>query len=56
MKKRIYNISWLLALLAVVTLGFTACDTDTDSNPTLDLSHDLGFHRLRHRHRQQPDA
>ena len=39
MKKRICNISWLLALLAVVTLGFTACDTDTDSNPTLDLSH-----------------
>lgn len=44
MKKRICNISWLLALLAVVTLGFTACDTDTDSNPTLDLSHvDEGF-------------
>lgn len=39
MKKRICNISWLFALLAVVTLGFTACDTDTDSNPTLDLSH-----------------
>lgn len=39
MKKRICNISWLLALIAVVTLGFTACDTDTDSNPTLDLSH-----------------
>lgn len=39
MKKRICNISWLLALLAVVTLGFTACETDTDSNPTLDLSH-----------------
>ena len=44
MKKRICNISWLLALLAVVTLGFTACETDTDSNPTLDLSHvDEGF-------------
>lgn len=39
MKKRICNISWLFALLAVVTLGFTACDTDTDSNPTPDLSH-----------------
>lgn len=39
MKKRICNISWLFALLAMVTLGFTACDTDTDSNPTLDLSH-----------------
>ena len=39
MKKRICNISWLLALLAVVTLGFTACETDNDSNPTLDLSH-----------------
>ena len=39
MKKRICNISWLFALLAVVTLGFTACDTDTDSNPTLDLNH-----------------
>lgn len=44
MKKRICNISWLLALLAVVTLGFTACETDIDSNPTLDLSHvDEGF-------------
>lgn len=44
MKKRICNISWLLALLAMVTLGFTACETDTDSNPTLDLSHvDEGF-------------
>lgn len=44
MKKRICNISWLLALLAVVTLGFTACETDTDSNPTLDLTHvDEGF-------------
>ena len=44
MKKRICNISWLLALIAVVTLGFTACETDTDSNPTLDLSHvDEGF-------------
>lgn len=44
MKKIISNISWLFALLAVVTLGFTACDTDDDSNPTLDLSHvDEGF-------------
>lgn len=39
MKKRICNISWLFALLAMVTLGFTACETDNDSNPTLDLSH-----------------
>lgn len=39
MKKRICNISWLFALLAMVTLGFTACETDNNSNPTLDLSH-----------------
>ncbi len=39
MKKIISNISWLFALLAMVTLGFTACETDDESNPTLDLSH-----------------
>ena len=44
MKKTISNISWLFALLAVVTLGFAACSTDNDSNPTIDLSHvDEGF-------------
>ncbi len=44
MKKKIYNISWLWALLAMVTFGFTACSEDDDDNPTLDLSHvDEGF-------------
>ncbi len=44
MKKKIYSISWLWALLAAVSFGITACDEDNDDNPTLDLSHvDEGF-------------
>ncbi len=44
MKKKIYSISWLCALLAMVSFGFTACDEDDDDNPTIDLSHvDEGF-------------
>ncbi len=39
MKKKIYSISWLWAVLAMVTFGFTACGEDDDDNPTLDLSH-----------------
>ncbi len=39
MKNKLYSISWLLALLAMVSLGFTACSEDDDDNPTLDLSH-----------------
>ncbi len=36
MNKKLFNI---IALLAAVCFGFTACDEDNDDNPTLDLSH-----------------
>lgn len=39
MKKRLLNSGWLLSLMAFMALGFTSCDEDRDSNPTLDLSH-----------------
>lgn len=39
MKKKIFNIGWLFAIAAIASFGFTSCDEDRDSNPTLDLSH-----------------
>ena len=39
MKKNLFNIGCILALLATVALGTTSCSKDDDSNPTLDLSH-----------------
>ena len=39
MKKIMLNKGWLLSLLAMIALGFTSCDKDIDSNPTLDTSH-----------------
>ena len=39
MKKNLFNIGCIFALLASVALGTTSCSKDDDSNPTLDLSH-----------------
>lgn len=39
MKKIMLYKGWLLSLLAMIALGFTSCDKDIDSNPTLDTSH-----------------
>ena len=39
MKKHLFNIGCILALLATVALCTTSCSKDDDSNPTLDLSH-----------------